>query len=256
MSGTGRGQKSQPSSAEAGPAGESGRAACVLLGEQLRCCGAPQGDGAQLGAGRGWGRSILLSVELEDLIPRLQQGGCRQKAPVQLQGSPWLSCSGSEEAAWFGTWCLALICRVQAEMKAISWPCPGDWWLSASHAHAQALGPFCLFSSTVPCYCIALDSSALRSASAWLIYLCKSQTAAGTIPFWWPGRAGRGAQRRLPAAWICAVIRVAPDKSRAGISLWGVLDHVSVPRRSSPGLLAAVGLQTTTLNSPRAPLLC
>lgn len=68
--------------------------------------------------------------------------------------------------------------------------------------------------------------------------------ATGTIP------AGAGSLQ------YCAVIRAASDKSRAGISPQGVLDHVKQHQEELSRLPAAVGFQTTGLDSPCAPLLC
>lgn len=79
MSGTERGQKSQLS--QLARAGERFPCQWRSLGQRY-----PAGRWHWVGD-----RSILWSGELEDFITGLQRGSCRQKVPVWLQGSPWLS---------------------------------------------------------------------------------------------------------------------------------------------------------------------
>lgn len=122
--------------------------------------------------------------------------------------------------------------------------------------HTHGSGPLHLFSSAVLHWRITLDSSTLLSASAWLIYLCKSQMASGTISFWWPGRSDVSIPPCSLQWGSCAVIRVAPDKSRERFPLRGPGSCQSGTRRSLLGLLAVVSLQNTGLNSPPTPLLC
>lgn len=120
------------------------RGACVLLREQLSwqlCslgCWCPA---------RPWhcagGRSILLSGE--DLIPSQQQRHGRQKAPGQLQGSPWLPCPGSEEAAWFGLGSnLLWLSRNEGDCMAVPWELVALGISCHAHPGLGSISPFFL----------------------------------------------------------------------------------------------------------------
>lgn len=146
----------------------------------------------------------------------------------------------------------------QAEMKAMSWPCPGEPWLSASCATHPGLGCLLFF---FPLLCHI-------AASLWALPLhCCSQPRLGLLIYakakLQQGLSFSGGLAELAGApragslqcGSCAVIKAAPDKSRAGISPQGWPGPCqNDTRRSSPGLLAAVGLKITSLNSPCGPL--
>lgn len=109
---------------------------------------------------------------------------------------------------------------------------PGDRWLSASYATRPELGsvsPFFLRCAAL-LHHLGFIHIALSLASAYL-FMQKPNGSRGLSlsggPAGLAGVPSAGSLQR--GCW--AVIRAAPDKSRAGIFLWRVLDRV----KAAPG---------------------
>lgn len=168
---------------------------------------------------------------------------------MRLQGSPWLPCLGCEKAARFVTW--PWPSRNEGDVIAMPW---GAMAVSILCHAPRAWVPFIFFPLlwhiaaslwTLPLHCCS-------QSRLGLLICAKAELQQG--PSFSGGLAGVPRAGSLQCG-SCAVIRAAPDKSRAGISPWGWPGPCqNDTRRSSPGLLAAVGLKTTSLNSPCAPL--
>lgn len=128
---------------------QSTGAACMLLRGQSPCQWCSLGTSAHpacCGTGLGQQHHVPRRAGQLDSQPRGRVMAGREHPEVsqrypksipEVSQSPWLRCPGSKEMSWFGTW--AGPCG-QAEMKVISQPCPGVWWLWAPHS--LGLGPF------------------------------------------------------------------------------------------------------------------
>jgi len=185
VGGTGRGQKSQRAQ-RLGELAQRESCPCALGG---RWPGAP-------GLAPGWGRSAHSWGGLEGHAACQQQGDCGQKAPVRPRGGPRLPRLGSEKVAGSGVW--PWPSRNEGSLVAVPWG-PAAVSISCHTPVAWVSLSFFLHSAAL-LHHLGFIPVALSLGSAYV--LMQKPNGSGDCPVRWPGRAGRRARRRLPAARI------------------------------------------------------